>query len=500
MRVINKLIVVAILMCLCILSVHAQQIGFKSNALYWATTTPNIGLEMEVGKKQTAQVFLGLNPWKQSGGDQSRLRHWLVMPEYRYWFSQNFEGWFLGAHALGGQYNVGGVKFPFGLLKGLRNHRYEGWYVGGGITAGKQWNLSKHWNLEASLGLGYIHTAYDKFNCGTCGEKLKSAHKNYVGPTKVALSLIYLIPGKEEKHEDVPQIIETIQQPKQEILKPVLQLQAVIAAAPKIRHLDKRAYIDFPVNRIELRADYRRNPAQLDSIITTIKALKADKNLQVMAINIHGFASPEGSYKHNDYLAKNRARTLTEYVHKMVELPDSIFTVSSTAEDWDGLCEYIKQSDLEKKEQLLAIAKDESLTPDARDAKLKKQYPAQYRSLLTHCYPALRHSDYHITYKIKPFDVEEAKEIMKTKPQQLSLNELFMVAQTYEVGSKEFNEVMELAVRMYPTDETANLNAAIIRLNNGDADAAKPYLDRAGDSKEADAARKVYEVMTISKK
>ena len=500
MKVINKLIVVAILMCLCILSVHAQQIGFKSNALYWTTTTPNIGMEMEVGKKQTAQIFLGLNPWKQSGGDQSRLRHWLVMPEYRYWFNRSFEGWFLGAHALGGQYNVGGVKFPFGLLKGLRNHRYEGWYAGGGITAGKQWNLSKHWNLEASLGLGYIHTAYDKFNCGTCGEKLKSAHKNYVGPTKVALSLIYLIPGKEEKHEDVPQIIETIQQPKQEILKPVLQLQAVIAAAPKIRHLDKRAYIDFPVNRIELRADYRRNPAQLDSIITTIKALKADKNLQVMAINIHGFASPEGSYKHNDYLAKNRARTLTEYVHKMVELPDSIFTVSSTAEDWDGLREYIKQSDLEKKEQLLAIAKDESLTPDARDAKLKKQYPAQYRSLLTNCYPALRHSDYHITYKIKPFDVEEAKEIIKTKPQQLSLNELFMVAQTYEVGSKEFNEVMELAVRMYPTDETVNLNAAIIRLNNGDADAAKPYLDSAGDSKEADAARKAYEVMMISKK
>ena len=93
--------------------------------------------------------------------------------------------------------------------------------------------------------------------------------------------------------------------------------------------------------------------------------------------------------------------------------------------------------------------------------------------------------------------MEEARVIMKTKPQLLSLNELFMVAQTYEVGSKDFNEVMELAVRMYPTDETANLNAAIIRLNNGDADAAKPYLDRAGDTKEADAARKAYEMMKI---
>lgn len=479
--------------------VNTRQMGIKSNLLYWGTTTPNFGLEMAAGNRHTAQVFFGLNPWKQSGGDHSSLRHWMVMPEYRYWFNQNFDGWFLGAHALGGQYNVGGVRFPFGLLKGLRNHRYEGWYAGGGITAGKQWILSRHWNLEASIGLGYIHTKYDKFECGTCGEKLKSAHKNYVGPTKVALSLIYLIPGRadEKRSTDAPQIIETILQPKQNSLKPVLQLQAVVAEAPKIRHLDKRAYIDFPVNKIELRADYRRNPAQLDSIITTINALKADKNLQVMAINIHGFASPEGSYKHNEYLAKNRANTLTEYVRKMVDLPDSIFTVSSTAEDWDGLREYLQQSEFEKKQQILAIAQDETLTPDARDAKMKKLYPVQYRSLLTNCYPALRHSDYHITYKIKPFDVEEAKQIMKIRPQLLSLNELFMVAQTYEVGSREFNEVMELAVRMYPEDETANLNAAIIRLNNGDAEAAKPYLDRAGDSEEADAARKAYEMMKI---
>lgn len=511
----DRIVLVTILMMNCCfppLTVHSAeqhkqvqqfgqtwQFGIKTNLLYWATTTPNLGVEVATGKKHTALVFFGLNPWKQSGGDHSSLRHWMVMPEYRYWFNQDFEGWFLGVHALGGQYNVGGVKFPFGLLKGLRDHRYEGWYAGGGITTGKQWILSRHWNLETSIGLGYIHTKYDKFECGTCGEKLKSAHRNYVGPTKVALSLIYLIPGRadEKRSTDAPQILETIQQPKQNVLMPVLQLQAVVAEAPKIRHLDKRAYIDFPVNRIELRADYRRNPEQLDSIITTIKALKADKNLQVMGINIHGFASPEGSYKHNEYLAKNRAITLTEYVRKMVDLPDSIFTVSSTAEDWEGLCEYIKSSNLEKKEQLLAIAQNTKQDPDARDAELKKQYPAQYLNLFTNCYPALRHSDYHIIYKVKPFDVEEAKAIMKTKPQLLSLNELFMVAQTYEVVSKDFNEVMELAVRMYPTDETANLNAAIIRLNNGDADAAKPYLDRAGNSTEADAARKAYEMMMM---
>ena len=263
--------------------------------------------------------------------------------------------------------------------------------------------------------------------------------------------------------------------------------------AVKVRHLDKRAYIDFPVNRIELHADYRRNPAQLDSIVRTINALKDDKNLEVSAINIHGYASPESPYSHNDYLAKNRAKTLTDYVRRMVALPTQLFTVSSTAEDWDGLRNYLKDSNLEHKTEILAIANDEKMNPDAREQKIKKLYPSEYRFMLDTWYPALRHSDYRITYKVKPFDVAEAKEIIKTKPQQLSQEEMFLVAQTYEPGSKEFNDVMEIAVRMFPENETANLNAANTRLNAGDADGAKFYLDKAGNSPEALNARGVYE-------
>ena len=188
-----KMSLATMLLMLISMNGFSQNIGVKSNLLYWATTTPNVGLETSVGKKHTAQVFVGFNPWKQSGGDQSSLRHWLVMPEYRYWFCQNFNGWFLGAHAMGGQFNAGGVKLPFGMFKDLRDHRYEGWYVGGGVTAGYQWPLSKHWNLETSIGIGYDYIQYDKFECGNCGEKLKSSHDNYVGPTKAALSLIYML-------------------------------------------------------------------------------------------------------------------------------------------------------------------------------------------------------------------------------------------------------------------------------------------------------------------
>lgn len=277
-------------------------------------------------------------------------------------------------------------------------------------------------------------------------------------------------------------------QPQAAFVRPAVE-------AVKVRHLDKRAYIDFPVDRTELHADYRRNPAQLDSIISTINALKEDKNLEVSSINIHGYASPESPYTHNDYLAKNRAKTLTDYVRRMVKLPSSLFSVSSTAEDWDGLRKYLEESNLEHKSEILAISNDERLDYDAREWKIKKQYPSEYRFMLDTWYPALRHSDYHITYKVKPFDVEEAKQIIKTKPQQLSQEEMFMVAQTYEPGSAEFNDVMEVAVRMFPDSETANLNAANTRLNAGDADGAKAYLDKAGDSAEAKNARGVYEML-----
>ena len=66
-----------------------------------------------------------------------------------------------------------------------------------------------------------------------------------------------------------------------------------------------------------------------------------------------------------------------------------------------------------------------------------------------------------------------------------------MVAQTYEPGSKEFNDVMETAVRLYPQDQTANLNAACARMEAGDLQGAAEYLERAGNSPEAIHAKGV---------
>ncbi|MGN1263287.1 MAG: DUF3575 domain-containing protein [Prevotella sp.] len=174
-----------------LLTANAQKVALKTNLLYDATTTPNLGAELAMGKKSTLQLFYGLNPWKFASDRTKQLRHWVLMPEYRYWTCQKFNGHFFGIHALGGQYNVGGIDLPNPVFKDLDEKRYEGWYAGGGLTYGYQWLLSRHWNLEASVGVGYIRFHYKEFPCTECGALIQENNKNYFGPTKLALSLMY---------------------------------------------------------------------------------------------------------------------------------------------------------------------------------------------------------------------------------------------------------------------------------------------------------------------
>lgn len=166
----------------------AQDVTLKTNLLGWATTSINAGVEVSAGTRHTAQVFFAINPWTYSGG--KRLRYWAVEPEWRWWTCQKFGGSFFGVHALGGEYNVRNIDMPFGILPKTKDGRhYEGWYIGAGLTYGYQWLLSRHWNLEASVGVGYAYSPYKLY--GRCDKCLEKDHRNYVGPTKAALSLVY---------------------------------------------------------------------------------------------------------------------------------------------------------------------------------------------------------------------------------------------------------------------------------------------------------------------
>ena len=253
--------------------------------------------------------------------------------------------------------------------------------------------------------------------------------------------------------------------------------------------LEGSAFIAFPVDETVIYPDYRHNTVELGKIQSSIDSVRSDMDITITSVWLKGYASPESPYAHNKELAIGRTVALKNHIQQLYRFEGDVITTDYEPEDWVGLRRYVERSNLEHRTEIIALI-DGNLEPDAKEWKIKSTYPVEYRFLLQNCYPALRHTDYRIAYTIRSYsDVEEIKRIMRERPQKLSLNEFYLAAQEYAPGTDEFTEVFETAVRMFPDDTIANLNAANAAMRRGDLTGAKRYLAKAGDSSEAVYAR-----------
>jgi tetratricopeptide (TPR) repeat protein len=262
--------------------------------------------------------------------------------------------------------------------------------------------------------------------------------------------------------------------------RPEVVYLAPNAEKVKVRAVVGQALLDYPVNKTTIYPNYRRNQSELAKIRATIDSVRADKNINITGVTINGYASPEGSYANNDRLAKGRTQALLTYVRNFFQFPKKVMHMTSTPEDWDGYRRLITESTLPEKDKILSIMDDETLDFDAREHKIARSIPAQtYRYIIDNIFVALRHSDYKVTYSVRGFNNDEAREVIKTHPQQLSLQEIYNLAHTYKAGSEEYNNCFKVAATMFPNDPTSNLNAAAMELQRGDVASAKAHLEKA---------------------
>lgn len=187
-----------------------------------------------------------------------------------------------------------------------------------------------------------------------------------------------------------------------------------------------------------------------------------------------------------------RTKSLKEYVQHLYDFAPDFIQTSYEAEDWVGLRTYVASSDLENKDAILNII-DSDLELDKKEQTIRKSYAKDYSYLLAHCYPALRHSDYKVEYVIRNYkDVNEIRSVFAASPQKLSLEEFYILANNSGNDAHLLSDVYETAVRMYPNDATANVNAAISKMQHKDYARAETYLRKAGNSPEAVYARGIY--------
>ena len=262
---------------------------------------------------------------------------------------------------------------------------------------------------------------------------------------------------------------------------------------PKTRSLEGNAYVDYPVSQTIIYPDYHNNQVELAKIRATIDSVRLGPDVTVTELFIKGYASPESPYDNNTRLAKGRTEAIREYVRELYDIPLSVIKTDFEPENWEGLREYLLNANLPNKYQILELIGLDT-DPDRKEWLIKSRYPKDYAFLLKECYPYLRRTYYRIDYDIRSFtdvDAEHVRELVFSRPQMLDLDEFYIAAHDLDPSSEEFAQIFDVAVRMFPKDPVANLNAANVAMQNGDFKSAAKYLERTGNLPEALYARGV---------
>ena len=419
----------------------SQDLSIRNNILYDISGTPNIGLEYPVSKHFSVGANAGLKPWPrflfwdtEYKENTSHWKHFLVTPEMRYYFDQVYDGWFTGVDVVYTHYNVGNVRFPFGMYPEVENHRLQGDFIGLGIFGGYSWWLGNHWRIEAEAGVAAGLAAYDKFECDHCGTRLGEERKMVLVP-KLGLNIAYnVLP----RHEwiDLVSSIDTVQ-----IIRPLLMVAQVKEIAPERTSaraigdknhwvtpienyrtvdeiinapMDSVRYVHFPLDSITLFRDFSNNSEVLDEIIEVSRKIVADSRDSLALIQLVGLASVEGDWKHNKWLGEGRANALKQYVVKELGLKDSQVEAAGRGEAWpwfrrqvEGLVPDGGKGITGAQAQWLLDLIDNEPSPDEREKKMKADRKL-YKALKEDILKDQRNSGYvHVYYYSKPDTVAE---------------------------------------------------------------------------------------------
>lgn len=266
------------------------------------------------------------------------------------------------------------------------------------------------------------------------------------------------------------------------IAEPVYRIRPYLAyVQPEVEVIKKRqeignAYLDFPRGKNEILPNFGNNSAELAKIDKMIRTVSTNKDITVQGIYMVGYASPESSLKFNTELSRARAESMMKYFMNNSNLSTSLFETRTGGEDWDGLRRLLEDYPLSNKTEIFRIMNSISDLDEREKAISKVAGGRPYKIMYEELYPKLRRVVCEVNYTVKDFSLTEAKENLEIAPQLLSLNEMYIVANTYEVGSPEFLRVFEIARAEFPEDPVANLNGAAVALSKNNLRDAERFL------------------------
>ena len=214
----KKRISTIILMLAISIQMKAQQAAVRTNLAYDATLTPNIGAEVWLDSVWSLKAGAGLNAWDLDSNPEhnKKLRHLLVSvgtrryhglkrdtlciyghrPDGTYGVVRdsliNRRARYFEVNALYSHFNVGNIKFPFGLYKDVRHRRLQGDLIALGGKYGYSWMLSRTWAIEAEAGVAVGYAWFKEYDCAHCGTYYGKGDRIFLLP-QLGINIVYII-------------------------------------------------------------------------------------------------------------------------------------------------------------------------------------------------------------------------------------------------------------------------------------------------------------------
>ena len=170
--------------------------AIKTNLLFDAALMPNIEVEVPIGKRWSLNGEY-MFPWWLINDDRYCLQILMGGLEVRYRPGKRsgrdvLTGHFIGLYAGGGKYDLQWDK-----------NGYQGeFFIAAGVSYGYAHSIARNLRLEYNIGIGMLRTDYRHYHSRDNHRTLlwqENGEYTWLGPTKLKISLVWLITGKNKK-------------------------------------------------------------------------------------------------------------------------------------------------------------------------------------------------------------------------------------------------------------------------------------------------------------
>ena len=165
--------------------------------------------------------------------------------------------------------------------------------------------------------------------------------------------------------------------------------------------LKDTAVIVYKGGSYDILSDYKLNKVELGKIDVLLGRMATDSTLNNERLLIIGYASPDGPFERNDFLARIRTEQMRNYISSIKGLSPERIVTRYVSEDWKSVASFAERAttaQLPHREAVIELARS-AIAPDEKERILRSTYPNDFRYLLVHCMPTLRRTAWGLEYK-----------------------------------------------------------------------------------------------------